>query len=288
MSGILITGSNGFLGHALCERLSKESHNIFKLDIDRGDITDRAVFRPFAKEDIRHVFHLAARTYVPDSWDSPFDFYHTNVMGTENVLEFCRLKKSSLIYVSAYIYGQPDFLPVNENHPVRPNNPYAHSKYLAEQLCEFYARYFEVKTTIIRPFNIYGAGQGGKFLIPHITHQALHDRCIAVKDLHPRRDYVYLDDVVDVLTLTMNLDDPFSILNIGSGYSLSVKEIIDIIQDVAGTEKLVETAHVVRENELADVIADIKRVYQKLHWKPKHDFRAGITKVIDAMKKMRP
>lgn len=276
----MITGARGFLGSALSEKARREGCAVVALDAEQGDITDRGLFDRYEHESIDHVFHLAAKTYVPDSWDRPYQFYMTNVMGTGNVLELCRRRKLSLTYVSAYLYGQPETLPISENHPVRPNNPYAQSKYLAEQLCEFYARQYGVRTTIIRPFNIFGAGQNKVFLIPHIIEQVLHDDVIRVKDLTPRRDYVFVDDVVNALFLTIRPKQDLSLFNIGAGYSLSVKEIIDIVQNTLNCSKRIASDQTARKNEVPDVVADITKAREELDWFPRFSFKDGIAEII--------
>ena len=164
MNNILITGADGFIGSALKKHLINNSFNVLDMDQKDGDITDRKYFEQYINYDINHVFHLAGKTFVPDSWEDPYSFYKTNVLGLENVLEFCRKKNTPMTFVSAYLYGQPVRLPVCEDDIIIPNNPYAHSKYLGEELCRFYTREFNLKTTIIRPFNIFGENQNEKFL----------------------------------------------------------------------------------------------------------------------------
>ena len=127
-----------------------------------------------------------ARTFVPDSWDDPQAFCQTNVLGTVNVLEFCRKKRIPMTYVSAYVYGHPDSLPIARDSAIRPSNPYALTKRLAEEACEFYASAYDLPVTTIRPFNVYGIGQAEHFLIPAIISQALDSgEKIVVKDLAP-------------------------------------------------------------------------------------------------------
>jgi nucleoside-diphosphate-sugar epimerase len=280
MKHLLITGSRGFVGSFLKERLIRQGFPIIEIDGPEDDILDKQTFEKYLDCDISHVFHLAAKTFVPESWTKPLEFYQTNVMGTANVLDFCRIKKAHITYVSAYLYGQPSKLPIAENDAIIPNNPYAHSKYLAEQLCAFYAREFDLNVTIIRPFNIYGIGQNEKFLIPYLVRQALHDKTIGVKDLYPKRDYVYIDDVIDAFLLTMHRQSALSVYNIGSGTSYSVKEVIDMIQDIMQCKKQIVSENVVRKNEMNDVIADITLAKNNLLWSPRHSLREGIEKII--------
>jgi nucleoside-diphosphate-sugar epimerase len=197
------------------------------------------------------------------------------------VREFCRKKHIPVTYVSAYVYGHPDRLPIAENSEIRPSNPYALTKRLAEEVCEFYASAYQLPVTTIRPFNVFGIGQAKHFLIPAIIEQALGTgNEIVVKDLAPRRDYVYLEDLVTALLATLDKTDGYSVYNIGSGVSLSVQEAIEIIQDVAGTKKKIVCDQAIRTNELMVVVADISKAGRALGWKPEHSFRAGIEKII--------
>src|SRR5713226_2256572 len=88
---ILVTGSNGFIGRALVARLRKGSFQITELSSSSGDIAEPATLRQFGDQMYDHVFHLAGRTYVPDSWNDPLGFQRVNVLGTANVLEYCRI-----------------------------------------------------------------------------------------------------------------------------------------------------------------------------------------------------
>lgn len=249
------------------------------------DVTVAENFRCFKNQDIDHVFHLAAKTFVPDSWRDPQSFYQTNVSGTVNVLDFCREKSVPLTYVSTYLYGQPEKLPISENHPIKPSNPYAHSKHLSEQLCQFYAKEFCVKTIIIRPFNVYGIGQSERYLIPYVIQQVLHNVSIKVENLSPRRDYLYLDDVVDFLVLSMMSPKWFSVYNLGSGYSLSVQEVICAVQKILGTNKKIVSEDKVRKNEISDVVADISNAKNDIGWSPRYSFSQGIQKIVEYKKR---
>jgi len=159
MKKILITGSGGFIGKALVKRLSGMEYAVTGFDLADGDIAEEGALTHLEKEDIFYVFHLAGKTFVPESWSNPFLFYRTNVLGTANVLEFCRKTGAGLTYVSSYLYGKPEYLPVDEKHPVKAYNPYSHSKLVAEELCRYYREQFPLGISILRPFNVYGPGQ---------------------------------------------------------------------------------------------------------------------------------
>ncbi len=280
MKNVLVTGAGGFIGRRLVCALKDAGYLVHEFGSAGGDIADPATVERFNEVTVDFVFHLAGRTYVPDAWCEPGDFQRVNVAGTVNVLELCRRKKIPLTYVSAYLYGIPASLPVRETDRIDPNNPYALSKFLAESLCSFYAEHFDVPVTIIRPFNIYGPGQKGHFLIPEIIAQIKAGQPIRLKDLTPRRDYLYLDDLVDALVRTLNQEAGCHVYNIGYGSSLSVAEIVETIQSVAGTALPVVSENAPRHNEICDVYADISKAAQELHWHPHYSFKEGIKKMI--------
>lgn len=279
MSRILVTGAKGFIGQALCKRLAKD-HDLITLDRSKGDITDPKIF--LNVESVDHVFHLAARTFIPDSWQETTEFLNSNVIGTANVLDFCKRVNASLTFVSAYIYGKPETLPIKEDTLPRPNNPYALSKYISEQVCHFYANYHNLDITIIRPFNIYGPGQPKHFLIPKIVNLVKNGQDIELFDLVPKRDYVFIDDLVDALIKTSKLKlQGFNVFNIGSGKSISVQDVVDVIQEIAGTSLDVTCKEQKRLQDLDDVVADISESFMKLKWIPITGFKEGIKKTLN-------
>jgi nucleoside-diphosphate-sugar epimerase len=281
---VLVTGSEGFIGSLLVAKLKSKGYTIFEWDENNGDISTT----PIDLQDIDHVFHLAAQTFVPKSWDEPYSFYKSNTLGTVNVLEFCKTKEISLTFISAYVYGAPNTLPINESHELKPANPYMHSKILAESACKFYSDNFDVKVNIIRPFNIYGPGQSDRFLIPEIILQTLSNtEEIKVQDLSPKRDFVYIDDLIDAIILSINADGNYNIFNVGSGESYSVKEIIDRVQKIANTNKTVISNDNVRKNEIPDVIADISVAKEKLNWSPKFNLEDGLKKLVEYYKNLK-
>lgn len=280
MAKILVTGASGFVGRALVRALIDAGHAVTALTRADGDVTDAATWARLPP--VEHVFHLAARSYVPGSWRDAAGFIHTNVFGTTRALDYCRPIGAHLVFASAYVYGTPARLPIRENDPAAPNNPYALSKFLAEQVCTFYAATAELPVTILRPFNIFGPGQRAEFLIPTVLHQVRAGHEIRVKDLGPRRDYVFLDDVIAAFLRTLENPAGPRVFNIGSGVSHSVQEVIDSIQRAAGTQLPVVSDEEPRPNEIPDVRADITRAREMLGWQPHVTFAEGIARLMAA------
>lgn len=283
---ILVTGSNGFIGKKLCEKLISLNFGVVKHSSEDGKVEDTNFIEKYGDIKISQIFHLASKTFVPDSWEKPNEFYMTSVIGTNNILELCRKKNIPLTFVSSYLYGEPKFYPINEEHPLDPNNPYSHSKYLSEELCRFYSNHYNTKIIVLRPFNIYGEGQKDDFLISSIIKQVMmsESNTIYLKDLSPKRDYIYINDVLEGLVKTMNLEKKFSIYNLGSGKSLSVKEVVSIVQKVFNTNKKVISESISRKNEISNVVADISKAKKELNWKPMYSFEEGIKNIFEEKK----
>lgn len=276
---ILVTGATGFLGRHLVAALQSQGCSVRQHSSADGDIARCAL----PLENVGRVFHLAAKSYVPDSWKNPQAFYETNVMGTVNVLEHCRQNPAALTLISSYVYGQPLRLPISEDHPLAAANPYAHTKILAEETARFYEERFGVALVIVRPFNIYGPGQTGPFLIPSIVRQALDPSVkeIRVQDLRPRRDYVYVADAVELLLATLR-PGVKGVFNLGSGYSASVGEVAELVNQAAGAHKPVVSAGEQRPGEIMDVVADTSRAAVELGWRPRTSLADGIAALIAA------
>ena len=270
---VLVTGADGFIGAHLVRALRAAGHVVVTHTRRQGDI--RNCLLNF--EGVGHVFHLAARTFVPESWSAPLGFYEVNLLGTVNVLEYCRASGASLTMVSSYVYGVPSRLPISEDEPLCAFNPYSHTKILAEETGLYYQRQFGVPLTIIRPFNIYGPGQNRRFLIPTILNQAVDPRqaTIIVADLRPRRDYIFIADLIDLLVRTAFRREG-GIFNAGSGSSWGVGEVIAMVNGLLPVPKPVHVNGPMRPDEVIDVIADISRARHEFGWAPQVTLLDGL------------
>lgn len=226
------------------------------------------------------VVHLAAKSFVPESWREPGDYLRTNLLGTSNALEYCRTHNAHLVYLSSYLYGVPERLPVSEGAPLEARNPYALSKKLAEELCRFYAKSFDADITVLRPFNVFGPGQAEPFLIPFLIRQARENDVIRVKTLAPRRDYVYVTDVVDGIVRAIEGGHGYRVFNLGSGQSHSVEELIRELQHVTRGALPVVSDDEHRKDEIMDTIADISAARHALGWEPRFTLRQGLSDML--------
>ncbi len=276
---ILVTGCSGFIGRPLVAQLEAEEYVVLQHSDANGDIASCPL--PFSGVD--HVFHLAARTFVPDSWAAPLPFYATNVLGTVNIAEFCRRTGASLTLLSSYVYGRPAFLPISEEHPLAAFNPYGHSKILAEQVCRYYAAQFGVRVSILRPFNVYGPGQALHFLIPMLIRQALDPNAaeMSLADDRPRRDYLFIDDLIDLLIRTV-VPQGCEVFNAGSGRSASPREVAELVANSAGVHKPIVSRREARADEVLEMVADIHKTRRVFGWEPRVSLAEGIARTVQA------
>jgi nucleoside-diphosphate-sugar epimerase len=276
--GVFVTGATGFVGAHLVQALRAQGRHVVTHSRADGDIARC----PLRFDGVERVVHLAGRSFVPDSWQQPRDFYDVNLLGTANVLDACRRSNLPVVFVSSYVYGNPRSLPIAEDHPLQPLNPYSHSKILAEDAVRYYRSQFGVRATIVRPFNIYGPGQDERFLLPTIIRQGVDpaiDR-ITVRDLRPRRDFIHVRDLVALLIATLaRVDD--GVFNAGSGASFAVGEVVAEVNAALDRPKPVECTGDERREEVLDVVADISRAGRELGWTPRVAFRDGVRETVE-------
>ena len=279
MIDCLVTGANGFIGKKLVKALQKNKEKVIGLTSNDLDITNLNSWEKLPKA--KTLYHLAGKSFVPDSWEIKSKIFETNLIGTRHALHYCKKYGAKLIFASSYIYGLPDSLPINERSSPKPNNPYSLSKWFSEKLCEFSSNYENIEVTALRIFNVYGPGQNEKFLIPSIIKQIKINKEIIVQSTLPKRDFVYIDDVINAFILSKKRLPGFNVFNIGSGESFSVKEIVTYIQNIKNNKFPLISTEESRINEIPNVIADISNAREKLGWQPKYSLFEGLKSLIN-------
>ena len=241
---ILITGADGFIGSHLAEDLVKSGYKVRafvfynsfntrgwleqiprdiqqEMEIFAGDIRDPyGVKRAMSGCDI--VFHLAALVAIPYSYHSPESYVDTNIKGTLNILQAAReLGVEKIVHTStSEVYGSARYVPIDENHPLQGQSPYAATKIAAAQLALAFYRSFGTPVAIIRPFNTYGPRQSTRAVIPTIiTQVASGQQKLKLGATLPTRDFNYVKDTIRGFIAVASQDRAIGeIINIGSNY----------------------------------------------------------------------
>jgi len=273
---ILITGTSGFIGKNLIKKIP-EYYTPIEKNGKKIDLRNREKVLKMKK--VNTVIHLAGKTpYSKKSSNN--EIFENNVLGTLNILEYCIARKvEKLIFVSSYIYGNPKNNPINENHVIQPHNTYAKSKYLSEELCKNYAKKFGIKVIILRPFNLFGDLQKKDFLISNIINSIENNKSIKIINKNNERDYLLIDDFIDVILKMINYDCKFEIFNVGSGKSYSFNQIIQLFEIKSG-KKIKRENKISKKNNIAKIQADITKISKKIKWYPKHNFEEGIEEIL--------
>lgn len=275
---ILITGADGFIGSRMSEKLKKDGNYVIEHCFTDGDVSKKGGLNQYNDLGVEIVYHFAAKTFVPDSWNNVYDYFNVNIMGTVSVLEFCRENHCPAVLMSTYVYGEPEFLPISEEHPVSAITPYHETKLILEHIGKFYSEKFSIPVVIFRPFNVYGMGQSENFLLPKIMKQLVDENIseIKVMDIRPKRDYVYIDDVIEALLCALSVKEGCHVYNIGTGVSYSVEEVIKICGEVLGIKKPYCATEEVRNTEISDCKADISRLRKDFGYQVKYSLQEGI------------
>lgn len=279
MKKILVTGSQGFVGKNLTPVLESLGYDLIKVGNSKlTNLTDWKSVEQLPKSDT--IVHLAAKSFIPDSFNNPLNFYQNNINSTLNILEKARIDSSNIIFLSTYVYGIPQYLPIDENHQRQPLNPYTQSKIICEDLCEAYNRDFGVPVTIFRPFNIYGIGQSNNFFIPTILNQLKQNK-IQLQDPRPKRDFIYIGDVIEALVMAIsNIKSQFVIYNLGTSVSTSISEVVELIQQILNKNIKIHYSNQMRQGEVLETISNIDKIKADLGWKPKFSLKDGLIKTV--------
>ena len=276
MNSILVTGSSGFIGRKVLEKLPKlevisDYDNSIRIDLQNINEVMK-----INSADI--VIHLAGKTPKKElKWNN---YFNNNISSTLNILEYCIIKNvKKLIYVSNYIYGNPKYSPIDEIHPINPHNSYSESKYLGERLCKFYCDKMNINLIILRPFNIYGESMNKNFLLSNLINSIKTDQKMTIVNKDSRRDFLHVDDFVDLILKIKDYNCKFEIFNVGTGISFSFNEIIEKIEKITSKKLNLEYLED-KKIFMDDIKADITKIKEKLDWKPRIGIDEGLKRML--------
>jgi UDP-glucose-4-epimerase GalE len=304
---VLVTGGAGYVGSHACKSLARTNHKPVVLDslvyghewavkwgpFYKGDIRDTEFVREIIrKEKIEAVMHFAAFAYVGESMNAPAKYYDNNVGGSLSLLEAMRLENVKRIVFSSTCatYGTPLNVPIIETTPQNPINPYGMTKLMVEKILGDYGRAYGFKSIALRYFNAAGADADGEIgedhqpethLIPLAIEAAFNkEKSISVfgddyetPDGTCVRDYIHVSDLgaahLRALHLLDAQDSEFEAYNLGTGQGLSVKEIINVVSEVAG-KKVKFTTGPRRAGDPPELVASPEKARHQLGWEPQH------------------
>lgn len=285
MRQILATGHTGFIGSYLVNILQSKkyqvigvSHKIDKnLRITQIKKNVRNIDEKNIQDNIFCIVHLSAITDIEYCQKEPVKCMETNLMGTQNMLEIARKKDCKFVYMStSHVYGNPQRLPIDEDHPRNPISMYASSKLGGELCCEAYSKAYGMDISIVRPFSVYGPNEKDYFVIPKILSQLINNDVIKLGNLHPRRDFIYVTDVAYAIETIIRKSKGFNVYNIGTGESHSILEVYNILKKISRTDKkIVSIKKQIRKLEIDNIVADISRI-RRLGWRPHISLHQGL------------
>ena len=305
----LVTGAGGFIGSHLTERLVRDGHEVRVLvryngrddrgqidrlppdvrgaiEVHRGDLKDPEAVRK-AVEGRAWVFHLGALIAIPYSYQNPFDVVQTNVLGTAHVLDACRSSESLervVLTSTSEVYGTAQYVPIDEEHPLRGQSPYAATKIGADALGESYFRAFGLPVTILRPFNTFGPRQSARAILPTIISQALTRPVVRLGSLDPRRDLTYVKDTVSGFVSIASCAAALGrAVNIGRGEDVAIGDLVERIADRLGKPLRVETdAARIRPqaSEVGQLLAGTALAQSLWGWRPQYTLDQALDETI--------
>jgi len=308
---VLVTGAGGFIGSHLCERLVRDGARVRafcrytsrreigllglldgavlpELDVRFGDLAD-ADFVAHAVAGCDAVLHLGASISVPYSFEAPREVVSTNVQGTLNVLAAVRgsAVRRMVHMSSSEVYGSARRVPMDEDHPLGAQSPYAASKVGADKLAETFHAAYGLPVVVARPFNTFGPRQSLRAVIPTIVGQALVRDEVHLGALEPRRDYVFVADTVDALVALAAADGHAGqTFNVATGTDVSIGGIVEMVAAELGRElRVVAREERMRpgHSEVLRLLGDGARMREGFGWAPATSFEDGLRAVIEWM-----
>jgi UDP-glucuronate 4-epimerase len=312
MSSILVTGGAGFIGSHLCGRLLKEGNTIICLDnfdsfydphikiknveemgkkfpnrveLVTGDIrNDEHLKETFKKNRIDSVVHLAARAGVRPSINDPVLYQDVNIRGTIVLLEVCREFgiKDFIFASSSSVYGENQRVPFSEEDlDIQPISPYGATKRAGELLCYSYHHLYRMNIACLRIFTAYGPRQRPEMAIHKFTRLIDQGEKIPIYgDGSSRRDYTYIDDLIEGILAVMHHHKGFQIYNLGESQTTSLNELIRLIEEAFGKKANVEMLEP-QPGDVSITYADISKAERKLGYHPKIKIEEGIKRFVE-------
>lgn len=292
---IMVTGGAGFIGGHLVDRLLKDGYSVTVIDnfstgrfenlaqhednrnltLVKEDISDFAKIVQYFKN-IDVVFHIAGLADIVPSIINPLEYYKSNVTGTLSVLEASRLSqvKKFIYAASSSCYGIPDVYPTPESAEIRPQYPYALTKYLGEEIVLHWGKVYKLPVISLRLFNVYGprsrtSGTYGAVFGVFLAQKLNRKPFTVVGDGTQTRDFVYVTDVVSAFLLAAKSNLQGEVMNVGSGNSYSINHLVEILGgDVVYIPR--------RPGEPGCTHADITKIKKLLGWQPSVSFEEGV------------
>ncbi|MDC1205256.1 SDR family NAD(P)-dependent oxidoreductase [Candidatus Pacebacteria bacterium] len=304
----LVTGGAGFIGNHLVLRLHEEGHSVTVVDnvndyydlalkearlkrlpeavkVLKIDITDFASFEEvFRSQEFDAICHLAAQAGVRYSLEHPETYVSSNYVGTFNVFELAKKYnvKKIIFASSSSVYGASTQIPFTEEDSVfSPVSVYASTKRACELLGSTYSHLYNMDITCLRFFTVYGPW-GRPDMAPFIfTDKIYNDQQIDVfNNGEMRRDFTYIDDIVDGFTLALNKAKGFEIFNLGNGKPVQLMEFIETIETKLGKKADINFMPM-QQGDVPETYADISKAKTMLGYEPKTEIEAGISEYID-------
>jgi len=309
---VLVTGAGGFIGSHLVEHLVATGASVrafvrytsrndrgwldscppevaSEIEVFRGDLVNpEAVQR--AVEGCEVVFHLGALIPIPYSYVHPREYVDTNVAGTLNVLEACRRHDVRRVVPTSTseVYGTAQRVPIDEQHPLNAQSPYAATKIGADQIALSFHRSFDLPVVLARPFNTYGPRQSERAVISTVISQALAGSEIRLGALHPTRDFTFVTDTAAGLAACGRVDGiEGETLNLGSGREISIGALVERICALVGVDvQVVADDDRIRPagSDVERLLADSSKARALLDWAPAVPLDEGLERTIDWMR----
>jgi UDP-glucuronate 4-epimerase len=307
----LVTGGAGFIGSHVCERLLKDGHAVWTLDdlnafydisikqrnirdiqklakpftFIQGDITDvAAVNELFASVKFDQVIHLAARAGVRPSLAEPALYQRVNVEGTVNILEAARQNgvKKITIASSSSVYGVNAKMPFSESDPIfSAISPYAASKLACEALGHVYHHVYKMDVAMLRFFTVYGPRQRPDLAIHKFAQLISSGKKIPVfGDGSTKRDYTFIDDILDGILGCTRRELGFEIFNLGESQTIELSYLISLIEKSLGTKAIIDRQPA-QPGDVPITFADVSKARQMLGYKPRVKIEEGIPKFVE-------